>query len=270
MVFVKWFGSKQRYLDKLIPHFPSKFNQYHEPFLGSGSVYFYLKNNGILDGKTCYLSDKNHELICAFLSVANQDRLDKMYEILEEFREKCSPKFTKELKEITYSTIEEVAARFLYLNRVCFSGLYRLNSDGNFNVPHKKEKPSWITYGKFLESFELLNDPQIKIFSTDYSLVLNKVGRGDLVYFDPPYASEKMQRKAPMYASKNWEYADYKRLRITMDVLTDMGVKCVHSNSNTVLITELFDGYEIDLFDVNYKPAAGESRYTSELIIKNF
>jgi DNA adenine methylase len=270
-VFLKWCGNKTRYLPQVFSRFPENFRNYHEPFLGSGSVYFEARKRGLLLTKTAYLSDRNYELIAVFLAIQDPDRLEKFLEKVWEYRLKHSPAFSREIKKQTFATLEEVAARFIYLNRVCFSGIYRLNDSGHFNTPDKKGKIHWIDDRVFESASLALQDKgSVKIFSTDYTNCLNYTEPGDFVYLDPPYASGMKFGKSALYASRNWQERDFVKLWETYTGLTEKGVKVLLSNSNSPIIFEYFGHQNITEFPVTYNPNGKYSVDTSELLISNY
>lgn len=129
--FVKWVGGKRGLLSQIIPLLPKKFNNYFEPFVGGGALFFELKNLGLLDNKEIFLFDINSELINAYNVVKNYP--NQLINELETFKQKHTKEFYYEIRAwdrqnnfLQRSEIQR-ASRFIYLNKTCFNGLYRVN-----------------------------------------------------------------------------------------------------------------------------------------------
>ncbi|HQS77530.1 MAG TPA: Dam family site-specific DNA-(adenine-N6)-methyltransferase, partial [Sulfurovum sp.] len=137
--FIKWVGGKRGLLSQIIPLIPKEFNNYFEPFVGGGALFFELYSLGLLRDKKVYLFDINAELINAYNTVRNNPT--ELIKSLKKFQEKHSKEFYYDIRAwdreenfLQRSDIER-ATRFIYLNKTCFNGLYRVNSNGYFNVP---------------------------------------------------------------------------------------------------------------------------------------
>jgi len=137
--FVKWVGGKRGLLEQILPLFPREFDSYYEPFIGGGAVIFELFSKGLLKNKKVILSDINKELINTYNVVKNNP-----YELisnLENYKEQHSKEFYYKIRELdrkeNYNNLSnlEKATRFIYLNKTCFNGLYRVNKKGYFNTP---------------------------------------------------------------------------------------------------------------------------------------
>ena len=176
---LKWAGGKTQMIPNLIGAMPKSFNNYIEPFIGGGALFFFLSP------KSAVIADSNPELISLYRKIALDYEpvlklLGKMPNTEEFFYEERSRKF-EDLSSI------QAAARTIYLNRTCFNGLYRVNKSGGFNVPYGKYKDPKIADGQLLKSVsEVLRSA--KIVLGDYKLVLQQhAKKGDLVFLDPPY-----------------------------------------------------------------------------------
>ncbi len=183
--FLKWAGGKRRLIEQIDPYIPKKIDTYFEPFLGGGSMFFYIRQK--YNPKNCVLSDINEDLIETFKTV--RDNPQELIKILiyfknnnsEEFFYKIREKFNK--KQLT--GIKRDAA-FIYLNKTCFNGLWRVNSKNEFNVPYGNHKnPGIFEEKNILLANNLLRG--VKIICQDYRKILNSIKRGDLVYLDPCY-----------------------------------------------------------------------------------
>ncbi len=148
--FLKWVGGKRALVDEIIARMPEKFNNYFEPFVGGGALFFELKKRGMLEGKKSYLFDANKELINVYNTVKKNPY--ELIEILREFQQKHSHDFYYQIRamdrEENFSKLSEVirSARFIYLNKTCFNGLYRVNSKGFYNVPMGRYKNQGLRY----------------------------------------------------------------------------------------------------------------------------
>ncbi len=212
--FLKWAGSKKKILPILSSYWSDKFKRYIEPFLGSGSLYFYVSP------KEAILGDINSELMATYEQIKN-DVDNVSFELSKLVREKSEYYRIRSLDPKTLTSAQR-AARFIYLNRLSFNGLYRTNQKGEFNVPFGGEK------GGLLPNQELLHAcssylQRAKFVSGDFELVLKKAKLGDFVYLDPPY-SVKARRIFNEYDRSSFNEEDIKRLKQWLDKLTIQGV----------------------------------------------
>jgi DNA adenine methylase len=137
--FIKWVGGKRGLLEQIIPLLPKSFDSYHEPFLGGGALFFELYSRGYLKEKKVFLSDINSELINVYQVV--KEKPEKLIENLKRYKKNHSKEFYYEIRALDrkddfndLSSLER-ATRFIYLNKTCFNGLYRVNKKGYFNTP---------------------------------------------------------------------------------------------------------------------------------------
>ena len=181
---IKWAGGKQKLLAQIMPHVPKDFDTYYEQFFGGGAVFF------ALEPRKAVLTDINSELINFYEMVRDEvpfliSEIDT-YENTEEFYYR-----KRELdRSVEYRSLTNIqrAARFLYLNKTCFNGLYRVNKEGYFNTPFGKYKnPKFYDKDRIKKAFHLFNSPNnIEIKYGDLSEAKN-ASSDDFVYFDPPY-----------------------------------------------------------------------------------
>src|SRR4030067_1529771 len=159
--FIKWAGGKTQLLNQFVDFFPKQFNKYFEPFLGSGAVFFYIKN--LYSDKEFFLSDNNQELINCY-EIIKYD-VEGLLELLKDHRSKHCKEyyyFQRGIDTKILSKMESVA-RFIYLNKTCFNGLYRVNSKGKFNVPIGSYKnPSIFQEKDLREAQKLLQGVTLK------------------------------------------------------------------------------------------------------------
>ncbi len=237
---VKWVGGKRQLMFELLKNMPKSYNRYFEPFIGGGALFFELQP------ENAYISDMNEELINLYTVVR-----DNVYELIDDLsKHEVSKEYFLEIRNIDrtekYAELSNVerASRFIYLNRTCFNGMYRVNSQGQFNVPFGHYKnPRIIDENNLLNCSELLKKTEIKC--ADFSEILTKVKKGDFVYFDPPYVPLNETSSFTSYTKDGFDIDMQIKLRDVCDELDSMGVKFMLSNSDTKLVKELYANYEI-------------------------
>jgi len=252
--FIKWVGGKRGLLKQLLPLFPKEFNNYHEPFLGGGAVFFELHSMGYLKDKKIYLSDINSELINAY-NVVKNNPID-LISNLELYKEKHSKDFYYEIRaldrEDNFLQISELerATRFIYLNKTCFNGLYRVNKKGYFNTPIGSYKnPNIADKDIILSASSALQNAIIS--NQSFVKVVENSNKDDLVYFDPPYYPLNVTSSFTAYDSNCFlEDAQFELFEV-FDTLSDNEIKVLHSNSDTDFIKDLYKKYNINLVKAN-------------------
>lgn len=252
---------------ELLKNMPKNYNRYFEPFIGGGALFFELQPDN------AYISDMNEELINLYSTV--RDNVYKLihdlskHEITKEYFLKIR-NLDRTEKFLNLSSIER-ASRFIYLNRTCFNGMYRVNSKGEFNVPFGNYKnPRIIDENNLLNCSELLKKTEIKC--ADFSEILNKVQKGDFVYFDPPYVPLNETSSFTSYTKDGFDIDMQFKLRDVCDELDSMGVKFMLSNSDTKLVNDLYENYEIKKVFASRQinaNADGRGKIT-EVLVKNY
>lgn len=231
--FIKWAGGKRGIMPSLEPHFPDLIEDYWEPFVGSGAVFFTLAEHI----KRATLSDSNRDLALTYKVVKND--VEELIGLLSKHakgHEKAS--YYNQVRAIEPETPLEIAARFIYLNKTCYNGLYRVNKAGKFNVPKGSYKnPAICDSERLREASEALQKATIKI--GDFSRVV-KPKRGDFVYCDPPYDG-----CFNSYQSNGFSDTEQERLRSSVDSWVAKGAAVMVSNSDTPLIRRLYRAYNI-------------------------
>lgn len=264
---VKWVGGKRQLMFELIKNMPKSYNRYFEPFIGGGALFFELQP------KQAYISDMNEELINLYSVVR-----DNVYELIKDLsKHEVSKEYFLEIRNIDrteqYTELSDVerASRFIYLNRTCFNGMYRVNSQGQFNVPFGHYKnPRIIDENNLLNCSELLKKTEIKC--ADFSEILTKVKKGDLVYFDPPYVPLNETSSFTSYTKDGFDINMQFKLRDVCDELDNKGVKFMLSNSDTKLVNELYVNYEIKKVFASRQinaNADGRGKIT-EVLVRNY
>ena len=240
--FLKWAGGKRRIIDQIAPTFPKKVDEYFEPFLGAGAMFFYVKQKYNL--KYCEISDINKDLIDTFKAV--RDNPENLMRHLRYFKRQNSEEdyysLRKRFNEGKIWGIRRAAA-FIYLNKTCYNGLYRVNSKNEFNVPYGKYKsPGIFNKETILEASRLLKG--VKIKCQDYGKILKRVKKGDLVYLDPCY--DPLNRTSFVnYTPKRFCEKDRIDLAKFMGQLRDRGAEVRLSNNDLPKIREIYINYEI-------------------------
>lgn len=278
--FLKWAGGKRALLGQILPNIPDFTGKYVEPFLGAGAVFFSMP---IEIPKI--VSDQNFELIDTFTAV--RDDPDRLIDELR--KHKNEKNYFLELRGLDrqsdFSNLDifERAARFIYLNKTCFNGLYRVNSNGHFNVPYGYQKnPDIISERQIRSASYFLNQRDAassqtfatQLFRGDYSQLTNKVAGDDFVYLDPPYHPVSATSNFVTYGKNGFTAANQEELRDEVVRLHNLGAKIMLSNSDTPLIRDLYSSAVFFTKNVAVRrgiSAKPESRTTvNELLITNF
>jgi DNA adenine methylase len=243
--FLKWAGGKNQLISQYLPYFPLSYQNYYEPFVGGGAIFFHLQPENAV------LIDINIELINVYRCV--RDDIEALILLLENHRELHSPEHFYEVRAQLSQSDDwlfqgnnlERAARLIYLNKTCFNGLYRENSKGHFNVPIGSYKKPQIYDANIIRADSVaLRSTQIEYDSFDRVLEFAK-GAEDFVYFDPPYYPISETSKFTAYNRYSFSKEDQIRLRDVFVELSDRGVKVMLSNSDCPFIRELFKGFDI-------------------------
>ena len=264
---VKWVGGKRQLMFELLKSMPKSYNRYFEPFIGGGALFFELQP------ENAYISDMNEELINLYSVVR-----DNVYELISDLnKHEVSKEYFLEIRNIDrtdeYKNLSNVqrASRFIYLNRTCFNGLYRVNSQGQFNVPFGNYKnPRIVDKNNLLNCSELLKNTEINC--ADFSEILTKVKKGDFVYFDPPYVPLNETSSFTSYTKDGFDMDMQFKLREVCDELDSMGVMFMLSNSDTKFVNELYSNYEIKkVFASRAVNANAEGRgKITEVLVRNY
>ena len=264
---VKWVGGKRQLMFELLKNMPKSYNRYFEPFIGGGALFFELQP------ENAYISDMNEELINLYSVVRGS-----VYELIVDLnKHEVSKEYFLEIRNLDrtdeYKNLSNVqrASRFIYLNRTCFNGLYRVNSQGQFNVPFGNYKnPRIVDKNNLLNCSELLKNTEINC--SDFSEILTKVKKGDFVYFDPPYVPLNETSSFTSYTKDGFDMDMQFKLREVCDELDSMGVMFMLSNSDTKFVNELYSNYEIKkVFASRSVNANAEGRgKITEVLVRNY
>ncbi len=258
--FLKWAGGK-RWLCKRFPElFPAAYNRYFEPFLGSGAVFFHLKP------EKAFLSDRNLDLIKTYNAIKNDWKA--VYSLLSDHARNHNDEYYYKIRAEIPSSEHEVAARFLYLNRTCWNGLYRVNIKGIFNVPRGTKDNVLLPTDNFLNSQKALRGASITC--RDFSKTISLARRDDFIFIDPPYTVAHNLNGFVKYNDKIFTWNDQIRLRDCALSAARRGVKILITNADHSSIRSLYEGigehFPLDRATVISGDASGR-RGTTELAI---
>jgi len=268
--FLKWAGGKGQLLKQYEPFFPSKFNNYLEPFVGGGAVFFHLYNTGRLsNGKEVILIDSNEELINCYSVI--KKNVNKLIRILSNSEYMNDENAYYQIRTEEPQNKFERAARTIYLNKTCFNGLYRVNSKGKFNVPFGRYKNPLICNTEKLRSVNLALK-NVEVICSDFKKCLEFTKRGDFIYFDPPYQPLSKTSSFTSYTKDSFDEEDQEKLCKVFKELDKRGSKVMLSNSDTKFIRNLYKGFTTKTVlakrAINCK-ASGRGEIT-ELVILNY
>jgi len=260
---VKWAGGMTQLLGELIPRIPNYHGKYIEPFFGGGALYFALCPENAL------IADSNPELINAYKQIA--DHVEEVIELLSTYEN--SEEFFYKMRSLDWETLSEIeaAARFIYLNKTCFNGLYRVNKSGQFNVPYGKyKKPNICDASTLRSASEVLKGATI--VCGDYIDVLHKYAKaGDFVFLDPPYIPVSEYGDFKRYTKEQFYEDDHRKLANEVKRLQKIGCYVILTNSNHPLVHELYDGLPIDVIPTKRAISSkGSSRTGEDTIVTAF
>jgi len=273
--FIKWVGGKRGLLEQIIPLLPKSFDSYHEPFLGGGALFFELYSRGYLKEKKVFLSDINSELINVYQVV--KEKPEKLIENLKRYKKNHSKEFYYEIRALDrkddfndLSSLER-ATRFIYLNKTCFNGLYRVNKKGYFNTPIGSYKnPKIVDEETILNASEALQNATI--LNQSFNKVVDYAKKSDLIYFDPPYYPLTDTANFTSYDSNCFLEDEQEELFKVFKELDNKGAFVAHSNSDTEFIKKLYKEYDINIVYANRfinSKSNGRGKIT-EVLVRNY
>lgn len=269
--FTKWTGGKRQLLPVIRELMPKTYNRYFEPFVGGGALFFDLAP------KDAVINDFNAELINCYQQI--KDNPQELIEILKVHQEYNSKEYYLDLRSadrderIDMMSEVQRAARILYMLRVDFNGLYRVNSKNQFNVPYGRYKNPKIVDENLVSAISTyLNNNQIEIKKGDFEKAVLDVQPGDFVYFDPPYIPLSETSAFTSYTHEGFSYDDQVRLRDTFKKLSDVGAYVMLSNSSSFLVEELYRDFNIHYVEATRTNGAKSSSRgkISEIIVTNY
>ncbi|WP_338835374.1 DNA adenine methylase [Neomoorella thermoacetica] len=261
--FLKWAGGKGQLLEQLQPLLPQNYSRYLEPMVGGGALFFYLQPAYAI------LADLNDELINVYRVV--RDNVEELIADLR--RHRNTREYYYAIRDTDPARLPPVAraSRFIYLNRTCYNGLYRVNRLNKFNVPFGRYKnPDIVNAAGLRAASGALQAADLR--AGDFSLVLEYARPGDFIYFDPPYQPLNRTSRFTSYTAGNFGEGEQKRLARVFRELTRRGCLVMLSNSDTPLIRELYRDFRIETVHarraINSRPDRRGS--ITELVILNY
>lgn len=268
---IKWVGGKRQLVEQLIQLMPVNYNRYYEPFFGGGALFFALRPY------TAFINDVNSDLMTIYKVI--KEYPIELITLLEKHKEYNSKDYYYDLRVMDRNgKIDELndiekSARLLYMLRVDFNGLYRVNSKGQFNVPYGRYKnPNIVNKSTILAISELLNTSDITIRSIDFAKAINGIKANDFVYFDPPYIPVTPTSSFTSYTASGFNYDEQIRLQKLFFNLKERGVYVMLSNSDTDLTRKLYSNANIHTVKANrmINSNAKKRGQVNELIITSY
>ena len=262
--FVKWAGGKGQLFSQFRQVFPKRFRRYYEPFLGGGAVFL------ALHPKKARLSDLNEELINCWRVV--RDSPHDLMESLE--RHKYEKDHFYQVRSMDPGGLSEAerAARFIYLNKSCYNGLYRVNRKGQFNVPFGRysRPPNFYNRENIFAISQYLSG--VKLDCCPFDKAVAGAKSGDFIYFDPPYQPLSKTSNFTGYTEGSFGSEDQERLSETTRKLHRRDCLVAISNSDTREIRRLYKGFQIEeiLATRTINSNANDRGKITELLIRNF
>lgn len=289
--FVKWVGGKTQLLETLMQRLPADFTStiatYIEPFVGGGAFLFCLLRSFQRSFKRVIINDANHSLITTYTIIRdNPSELIDALETIENGYYDC--KNEDEKKAFYYQQRDnfnsekqnsiEMASNFIFLNRTCFNGLYRVNSKGSFNVPHGRYARPLICDRKTIKADSMALE-NVDIINVDFTEAVSLADAQTFVYFDPPYRPLSVTSSFCSYSEDGFDDNDQRRLANCCRELDDKGTKWLLSNSDPKgmcpddnFFDELYAGFNIQrvLASRMVNSNATKRGKIGELLISNY
>jgi DNA adenine methylase len=227
---IKWAGGKRQLLPVILPRLPQCIRTYYEPFVGGGAVFFALANAGRF--KSAVLGDANADLVNLYVQVRD-DRNGVLTELRKHAKAHCEKHFYAQ-RDLGLGEVGRVAAaRFLYLNRTCFNGLFRVNADGKFNVSFGRyAKPRIVDVDGIEQASNALQG--VLIVNSDFERTVVNAGRSDAAYFDPPYLPASKVASFRAFHKDGFRVEQQERLASVVRACADRGARVLLSNSDTI------------------------------------
>ena len=270
---LKWAGGKRQLSTLIIPLIPKKMETYYEPFFGGGAIFFELSP------KKSILNDINVELVNLYNVFLDSKLLEEFKALLRIHEKNHSKEYFYKIREMDripdFQSLPRLirAARILYLNKSCFNGLYRVNSDGYFNVPfNNADKVNLVDELNYREISTFFASNEVTFNSEDFEKVVSNSKKGDFVYFDPPYDVIRDKQSFTTYAKESFGEIEQTRLAKVCNELDKRGVHWLLSNHNTPLINSLYSKFHINVIQarrmINSK--GNQRGHVDEVLIRNY
>lgn len=261
--FLKWPGGKRWLTSKHRQLFPAKYKRYVEPFLGGGAVFFsFLPADALL-------SDCNGELINVYNCI--MEHHEEIERGLARHERQHNADFYYRVRGSKPRDPVQRAIRFLYLNRTCFNGIYRVNLRGVFNVPIGSKTTVSFPDGHLTAVALALK--KAKIIASDFEPIISQTGEGDFVYADPPYTIMHSNNGFVKYNAKLFSWPDQTRLATALKAASERGALVMLSNADHASIRGLYRGFGNCQTLSRHSVLSGDSAYRrdgTEVVITNY
>lgn len=253
--FLKWVGGKRWFVSCYSNLFPLEYKRYFEPFLGGGSAYFFIRP------KKAILSDINIELINTYKTI----RMDfkGVEDKLKIHQKKHSKQYYYKQRSLKLRSATSKAAQFVYLNRTCWNGLYRVNNKGEFNVPKGTKNNVLLGSDCFSEISECLYGAEI--LCSDFETVIDMTEKGDFIFVDPPYTACHNHNGFLKYNEKIFTWEDQIRLRNSLFRAKKRGVMVLMLNANHFSIKKIYEGFGVNKVVYRKSSLSGLVQYRKEI-----
>ena len=228
--FLRWAGGKSWFVKNLNDFLPNEgFKNYHEPFLGGGSVFLAIDEN-----KKSFLSDLNSDLINTYETLKHNP--EEIIQALKKYEN--TKEFYYQIREKQFDDRVELAAKFIYLNQTSFNGIYRVNLKGKYNVPYGYRTKDFLESDKLRLASKKLKNATLTI--SDFAESIHKINEGDLVFLDPPYTVSHNDNGFIKYNQKLFSLDDQYRLSEFIDCIKQKGAYYILTNAAHKTIEEIF------------------------------
>lgn len=241
--FLKWAGGKRQLLPALLAHRPKEMGTYYEPFLGGGAVLLALQPAHAI------VNDTNGELVNCYEVV--RDNVEDLIAVLNDHKARNSENYYYEIRnwdrDSSYFERPSVerAARIIYLNKTCYNGLFRVNAQGQFNVPYGRYTSPSIANDSALRAVShYLSTNDVRFRNVDFARATHDAQTDDFIYFDPPYDPVSSTASFTEYDVNGFGKDEQRRLKDHINELTLRGCKVMLSNAFTPFIVDLYQAYE--------------------------
>lgn len=232
--FLRWAGGKN-WLTKIIDDYlPNQFNDYYEPFVGGGSIFFYLKSNGLIKNKA-YLSDSNADLINTYRVLKSKKK--SLFLLLKDQTDNEDNYYKIRAEE--YEDPVERAAQFMYLNKTSFNGIYRVNRNGKYNVPYgRRNLEKLYDYEHLTNVSNALKNTYLS--TQDFKDRCRSIKEGDFVFIDPPYTVAHENNGFIQYNQSIFSWKNQEQLSSLTNSLNQRGIKFIVTNAYHKCIKDIY------------------------------
>lgn len=264
--FLRWAGGKSRLMNLLLHYLPDDISKrkYIEPFVGAGSMFLALQP------KQAFLSDANSHLINTYKYIHSSPHLIHRY--LSQHLKRTCEAYYYQIRECYNRSKPSAAqaARFIYLNKTCFNGIFRVNRDDEFNVPYGWKEPPLLPGLQHLRRVSKALKG-VKLVACGFQEALRNTTSKDFIYIDPPYPPLNGIANFTHYTADRFTETDQRQLAQLFSNLHLKGCKLMMSNADLPLIRRLYKGFNIHkLSVVRWITCKNKKHSVSELVITNY